>query len=630
MALPSGPDVHFRLTGVPKTMICPKCHSALDLPANACPQCGAALQRSGGRFLIFTAAIVLAVVLGVYGYIQYTFSGRHDGPGQTTSRPSEDSPYGQPSSDVPRSSAASEPSVAAAAQVLTGELILKDVAGGTLGAYPVALASSGWFAFPTHFLIGARSWQVMLDDGRSFAVEGAILQDGDPVGLWAAETSVPLEGPALAHWAPQQPLGWHAMAETGIARIVPMSSYDSLGNFDRLPLTKENTVPGFFIQGGRVVGWSFGDLAPGGYLWTGGPGAALIPEFYTDDFYRLTFEGSREEAFFLAMADPSLSDLQRLTALAEAHLLETRMPRDMVPDRIAPAEIHQEMRRLVDELRRQNRTADLWALFDSQILSAVNHGPLIADLAAAAREVGDYAEAQELLEIPALSASEDDQSIGAVEELQRAVYRDWLDRLLLERDVEGARSLYGEAIDRFPQDPAIQLTGIELLLLAGNWALAERRLDGRSYPPELRDRVIRLEREIADAKSREGKILIRFRPGSRTVPVTATVGDAVRQPFLIDTGATVVTVPSDTVRRLGIDLSDTLPRRLFYSATGAQNAVEVTLPSIDIDGWSVADVKALVVDLPGQPGIGLLGMNYLRNFRLDLDTDEGLLTLAPR
>ena len=204
------------------------------------------------------------------------------------------------------------------------------------------------------------------------------------------------------------------------------------------------------------------------------------------------------------------------------------------------------------------------------------------------------------------------------------------ERLIAGDDVDVARSVYEEAAARFPRDPSIHLAGVELLLRGGNWALAERRLAGRSYPPALRDRVDILKREIADLKSREGKLLIRFPPGSRTIPVTANIGGTFMQPFLIDTGASVVTVPAETVHKLGIDLSGSLPRRLFYSATGAQSAIEVTLPSIEIDGWAVTNVRALVVDLPGQPGIGLLGMNYLHNFRLDLNTDEGLLTLAPR
>ena len=110
----------------------------------------------------------------------------------------------------------------------------------------------------------------------------------------------------------------------------------------------------------------------------------------------------------------------------------------------------------------------------------------------------------------------------------------------------------------------------------------------------------------------------------------ARLGDNTVQRFLIDTGASVVTVPTDTSRRLGIAISSSLPRRLFYSATGVQNAVEVTLPDIAIGGWVIRDIKALVVDLPGQPGVGLLGMNYLNHFHMALDTDEGTLVLTPR
>ena len=41
-------------------------------------------------------------------------------------------------------------------------------------------------------------------------------------------------------------------------------------------------------------------------------------------------------------------------------------------------------------------------------------------------------------------------------------------------------------------------------------------------------------------------------------------------------------------------------------------------------------VKALVLDLPNQSEWGLLGMNYLRRFRMDINTDNGVLLLEPR
>jgi predicted aspartyl protease len=89
-------------------------------------------------------------------------------------------------------------------------------------------------------------------------------------------------------------------------------------------------------------------------------------------------------------------------------------------------------------------------------------------------------------------------------------------------------------------------------------------------------------------------------------------------------------VPTTAVKQLGIDITANLPRRLFYSATGVQNAVEITLPSIELDGWVVENVRALVVDLPGQPEVGLLGMNYLGKFRMDVNTGEGVMLLEPR
>jgi hypothetical protein len=36
------------------------------------------------------------------------------------------------------------------------------------------------------------------------------------------------------------------------------------------------------------------------------------------------------------------------------------------------------------------------------------------------------------------------------------------------------------------------------------------------------------------------------------------------------------------------------------------------------------------MDLPNQPDLGLLGLNYLRRFRMDLNTEDGMLLLAPK
>ena len=42
----------------------------MDHPAHFCPRCGASLQRSGSRFLVITAAVVLVVVFGLGQLLQ--------------------------------------------------------------------------------------------------------------------------------------------------------------------------------------------------------------------------------------------------------------------------------------------------------------------------------------------------------------------------------------------------------------------------------------------------------------------------------------------------------------------------------------------------------------------------------
>lgn len=617
--------IHFQ-----NAMICPKCHTPIELPTNFCPHCGVSLQRSGSLILIVTAGLVLSIVIGVYGYVKYRFSERRHTAFVTAARESQQVASASQTGKLRVGAAETPRSWVEPLPVTRADLTLKDITGREFGDYAVTIVSSGWFAFPRRFCIGAVTWQATLGPGGSLPVEGVILQDEDPVGLWQLPVANPLGGLELAPWAPELPLHWHPLDDSRNRRPTPVQTIENLGNFDRIPLGAESAEPGVFIQDGRLVGWSFGELFPGGYLWTGNRGRDLIPEFYTDDFYRLTFEGGREEAFLLALADENLLDFERLTALAKAHQLEARMPQSDVPEYISPPMVHATMRSLIQNLRTQGQAEDVFTLFDTQIVLAVNHPPLTSDLVTAAQDAGEYTYALSLVETLQQAETGKPQQLRELELLQSSLYRDWLIRLLAEGDNANARGVYQEAKNRFPQDPAIHLVGVELTLQKQNWALAERLLAAQRYPPHLRDTVDRLQRGISELKSQEGKIVIRYQPGSRTIQVTARLDRGLDQRFLIDTGASIVTVPSATARRLGIDqFSYKLPRRLFYSATGVHNAIEVTLPYIDLNGWVVQDVKALVVDLPGQPGVGLLGMNYLRNFQMEVNTTDGVLTLEP-
>ena len=79
--------------------------------------------------------------------------------------------------------------------------------------------------------------------------------------------------------------------------------------------------------------------------------------------------------------------------------------------------------------------------------------------------------------------------------------------------------------------------------------------------------------------------------------------------FLIDTGASKVSLTLQDARRLGLD-----PTRLAYDQTvrtadGQSLAARVRLKSVSVNGVRLADVDALVIN-QGLPA-SLLGMSYL-------------------
>ena len=135
---------------------------------------------------------------------------------------------------------------------------------------------------------------------------------------------------------------------------------------------------------------------------------------------------------------------------------------------------------------------------------------------------------------------------------------------------------------------------------------------------------------ISDVKGQENKIVIRFPPGSSEIKVEANINDDVNHEFVVDTGASFVTVPYETVEALGLKDKMSRHQQEVQTAGGPVNANAVILSSIELQGWVVYDVKALVMDLPNRSGLGLLGLNFLNSFRVDLQTEAGILTLEPK
>lgn len=97
--------------------------------------------------------------------------------------------------------------------------------------------------------------------------------------------------------------------------------------------------------------------------------------------------------------------------------------------------------------------------------------------------------------------------------------------------------------------------------------------------------------------------------------------------FVLDTGASFVVLPWWIATGLGLKID---PKNLTTTTTASsvENVPLSIIPKVTFLGKTVSNVPCIVKDLPPEAGVdGLLGLSFLRNFRLSLDFKKGILRL---
>ena len=118
--------------------------------------------------------------------------------------------------------------------------------------------------------------------------------------------------------------------------------------------------------------------------------------------------------------------------------------------------------------------------------------------------------------------------------------------------------------------------------------------------------------------------------GTSHIPVRVYLNGTHSFRFILDTGATLCSIPSSALERLKLDIDDSTPVRLVSTAGGIAETYEIKLDSVELEGFRVSNVKALVIDIPGYREYGLLGQNFLNNFHIEIDNQRGLLRLKKK
>jgi len=612
-------------------VICEKCRRDNPPEANFCSFCGSDLRDTLPKRSWFGPAVVVVALLGALAaYISIHPRTQPALPVQQ-SQPTE-APDATPAERSVSSASAAVPlEVPFEVDPVVGVVLIRDIVGNVRARIPSAVSRSGWIALPvSRCRIGAE-WYLHLATGQRPRIEGGLVNEGDAVGIWRIEPGYVIEGPPLDSWQETLPLNWHSIVSVDSAGDLSFAVVDERLYLTEIDVPGEVAGPGVFFQGPNLVGWTFDDLPGRGYLWNGAAGEQLGYGTSVADFYRLNFADGREERFLLALSQPDVSSAGRLLALADGFLRPKRLSEAETPVLLSDAAAVEQMRILIDRLRQRGEAFVILDSLGGESLSAAGSPSLLVEAVEALAEGAGPASAIQLLEsVEYLDPAFLQTGAQSVDNLSVRLYRRWLEQLLESGDLQTGWQVYATASERHSQDPHLHLMGVQLAIESGQTAIARRLLAMRSYPEALADHVQALEAQLTPQAPAAAEEPIRFSPGAGQVRVSAVLNEAISQTFIVDTGATAVTIPQSTARRLGLDRVGLGSYRQVYTAGGTVQAREVELESLELQGQVLQDVRALVMDLPGRPNVGLLGMNVLSRFRMDLNSETGELVLSPR
>lgn len=126
------------------------------------------------------------------------------------------------------------------------------------------------------------------------------------------------------------------------------------------------------------------------------------------------------------------------------------------------------------------------------------------------------------------------------------------------------------------------------------------------------------------------KARVSFRQMGQLMVVKGILNQKVSTDFMVDTGADLTMISQRSAKELGIDLNRTLPTIPVQTAAEILYVPLVVLDSIDVGGMEVKNITVGVHDPPFLDRPGVLGLNFLKHFRVEVDFKEGFLVLEKR
>ena len=124
-----------------------------------------------------------------------------------------------------------------------------------------------------------------------------------------------------------------------------------------------------------------------------------------------------------------------------------------------------------------------------------------------------------------------------------------------------------------------------------------------------------------------GKADIKLNKKDGIILSPVTINGTYTGKFIVDTGASMVTLSTKFADKLGLPYQK-WETRLLYTANGSTNAKIGTLDSVSLQGLSAKNVEVAVIENTKDDGTdGLLGLSFLTRFNMKMDGKRGYLRL---
>lgn len=123
---------------------------------------------------------------------------------------------------------------------------------------------------------------------------------------------------------------------------------------------------------------------------------------------------------------------------------------------------------------------------------------------------------------------------------------------------------------------------------------------------------------------------LKFDPSSPVIVIRVKISGpklSLGARLALDTGATFIILPWKIANYLGLSIDPT-KIETTTTATTVETAPLTLIPQVAALGKTLKKVPCLIKDLPAESGVdGLLGLSFLRHFKLTIDFKKGILNL---